>query len=144
MKLSNLFFGGRELYDEPAIVELVHGTALLDPAESLSPDDGLLIFDTKLQKTWLLASNRQLYCVLDDVRKEKPRVQWAMPREELVSANEVSVHLLAREQKKERSEQTGVLEIGRRPRSWLYSKRLFGKASIEQQVRDLIQRRMLE
>jgi len=144
MKFSKLLFGGRELYDGPGIADSVRQNAIFEQAESLSSNDRLLIFDTRLQRTWLLASNRRLYCVLDDVRKEKPGVQWTMLREELVSENEVSVYLQVREQKKGKSEKTGVLAIGSRPRSWLYSKWLFQKGSLEQQVRELIKRRMLE
>src|SRR5260221_14496595 len=42
----------------------------------------LLIFSTSKQHTWLVATARSLVCVLDDVRKEVPRIQWSMPIEE--------------------------------------------------------------
>jgi hypothetical protein len=46
----------------------------------------LLIFSTSRQHTWLVATTKSLACVLDDVRREDPRIQWTMPIGEAAAA----------------------------------------------------------
>jgi hypothetical protein len=38
----------------------------------------LLFFDTQRQRTWLVATPFRLYCILDDVRKPEPHINWSM------------------------------------------------------------------
>jgi hypothetical protein len=75
----------------------------------------LLIFSTSKQQTWLVADQHLLACVLDDRRKEQPRVQWHTKRE---TVEPLRVN-------RDYSRTSGVLYFGSRQKGWLYSKNLF-------------------
>lgn len=73
------------------------------------------IFVTDQQQTWLVADSGMANCVLDDRRREEPRLQWRTRLENVlpVQADE------------NWSTTAGALRFGDRPREWLYSKELF-------------------
>ena len=103
-----------------------------------SPDDArsLLIFETSKQQTWLVATGDHLYFVLDDVRGPAPRIARAVGRSEL--ANEPDGTIAVDTQPK--SVRTGLVDVGRRRRGWLYSKALFPSSRpIEHAIVDLLQ-----
>jgi len=85
------------------------------PADE-SIEKGLLIFRTKKQRTWLVATTSRLFCVLDGekTRARDRLIQWREPRGEITTIN-------ARERSS--SKLTGLVDIGTH-RNWLYSKRL--------------------
>src|SRR4051794_36672251 len=84
-------------------------------AEGGAAQRTLLIFSTSKQHTWLVVTEKLLICVLDDIRKDVPRVQWGMPIDTARTA-QIDARL--------KTERTGTLDIGERKR-WLYSTRLF-------------------
>lgn len=89
-------------------------TASLNP--NGRPVIGLIcIFRTRSQRTWFVVTDRDFFCVLDDVKTSagERRIQWQEP---LGDARPVSVH--ARSNKA-----TGLMDIGRH-RNWLYSQQL--------------------
>ena len=71
------------------------------------PDDArlLLIFQTSVQKTWRIATDRRLYCAPDDRRKASARIQWSIP---ISDARAVQIRL------KNYRERTGMLDIGKK------------------------------
>ena len=104
---------------------------LVRESEHLAADASLrtlLIFSTSKQHTWLVATPVSLVCVLDDVRKEVPRIQWSMPIDQAKQAE-----IAARSS----SERSGLLDIGPRT-NWYYSKRLFAESGIIESVQRLI------
>jgi len=74
----------------------------------------LLFFRTRHQHTWLIATNRQLFCILDDedTRASGRLIQWKLP---LDQATPIQARISARG--------NPVVDVGPR-RSWLYSRRL--------------------
>lgn len=120
--------GYREFRDPETIRDLIKRANEFD-AEEESPESArtLLIFQTSKQQTWLAASATRLSCVLDDIRKQTPRLQWSVPTRD---AADVETH--------SKTDQTGLIDIGRRHRAWLYSKRLFPDTLIQERVRELI------
>ena len=75
----------------------------------------LLIFSTPKQRTWLVADRWSVYFVLDDVRREDPRVQWIARRTEMQPTRA----------KYDYSPESGVLYFGPQGKEWLFSKDLF-------------------
>lgn len=75
----------------------------------------LEIFHTSKQSTWLVATNKRLFCLLDDARtRAKNRIiQWNLP---LSSCTPVIAN-----------GDTRRLNFGTRRKKWLYSARLFSK-----------------
>ncbi len=138
MKAQNIFLGYRELATTQEIIDYVAGTELFDgESEDKESTATMLIFDTSKQRTWLLATSARMYCVLDDIRKTAPRLQWTMDRDELVKDGEVIASIGSRE----KSARTGKLDIGSH-RGWLYTKCMFATAGIVDQVRNLIRQKM--
>ena len=99
-------------------------TFLEDP-ESAEP---LLIFQTSQQQTWLVASTARLYCILDDLRADQPRVQWSVGFDKFASNELLEGDISTRA----KTDKTGILLLA--GHQALFSKKLFTSESIEKQV----------
>jgi hypothetical protein len=139
MDLRKFFLGRGEFKSPIEIIEAVRESPNFDPGKEDTADaEALLIFQTSKQQTWLVATTRRLYCVLDDLRRSFRPVRWSLSAEKLTRSGVLTAEISARPN----TERTGLLDIGER-RSWLYSKKLFTNKSIEGEVKDLIRRQML-
>lgn len=135
MDLSNAILGRRDFYSKNEIIAHVSKSIKFDPAkEDLSKATALLIFRTSNQQTWIVSTHERLYCILDDVRKDEPRINWSDEREKHVDGTSVITEIRTRN----KSDSTGLVDIGAYHRNWLYSKNLFGDESIEDSIKKLI------
>lgn len=134
--IRQFFLGRGDFKSANEIIAIVRSQAA-DESESEGGErsDALLIFQTSKQQTWLVATRRALYCVLDDLHKGFTRIQWTLPADKLVGRS----GMIAQISTSDKSEKTGLLHINGH-RNWLYSKKLFTSSSIEGTVRDLIRR----
>jgi hypothetical protein len=100
------------------------------PAAKRDPRDIrlLLLFSTPTQRSWLAVDRFAVYCVLDDLRKEEPRVQWLAKR---TDAHPVRANY-------GQSPTSGILHLGTHGRDWLYSKDLFQDRDVVDAVRQFI------
>lgn len=122
-----------DLSDEDGFLTQAGVTNVVTLSPTRSPDEQpksvLLIFSTPHQRTWLVATNQNLYCVLDG---EKTRdtgrlLQWRLPM-----SQELAVSA------REKNRRTGLLNIGPR-KNWLYSRALYPTPeSLENAVTELI------
>ena len=129
---SKFLLGRRNLFSEEEIIAWVKNSKRYDPAkENLEEANTLLIFQTGIQQTWLVATNARLYNILDDVRKDTPHINWSIPQRRFQGPNALQIE--ARSYK----ERTGLVDFGDRHRNWLYSTDLFEKKSIEESIVDL-------
>jgi len=125
---------------DEGVVRYISDSKNFNPeAENSTDAEPLLIFSTSKQRAWFVATSERLYCIVDDIRKEKPRINWSIPKRELVSGKDVSVKLITRE----KNELSGFIDIGTHP-NWLYTKRLFVDDHIRSQIRLLIMRKMID
>lgn len=137
--VREFLLGRDEFKTADQIIEIVAKSPFFDPQrEDTAHAEALLIFQTSKQQTWLVATQAQLYCVLDDLGKSFTRVQWAVPKEKLVADGKITVPIST----SDKTEKTGRLNIGER-RNWLFSKKLFTSEPIESSVRSLIAHQML-
>ncbi len=99
-------------YTEKGLKKLLFDSRMLNYDEFVC--DKLLLFETRKQRTWLVATNRQLFHLLDDeeTRKGKRVIQGSQP---LSASMTVRAYLSWR--------QNPVIDIGKR-KQWLYSRRL--------------------
>lgn len=88
----------------------------------------LLIFSTTKQQTWLVATPKRIYCILDDIPRDEAPVCWSLAREDLVDDRGGLVGHLIRV--RDKSKETGLLDIGPR-RGWLLTRDLFGEPAKE-------------
>ena len=136
------FIALRENFESrEGIVRSISSSKNFNP-ETENPGDAhaLLIFSTAKQQAWLVATSERLYGAVDDLRKEKPRINWSIPKRKLVSGENISAKLISRD----KNELSGLIDIGDTCTNWLYTKRLFVDDHIKNQVRSLIKRKMIE
>lgn len=123
------------------IVRSISNSKNFNPeTENPGDADALLIFSTPKQQAWLVATSERLYGIVDDLRKEKPRINWSMSKRKLVSGENISAKLISRD----KNELSGLIDIGETCSNWLYTKRLFVDDHIKNQVRSLIKRKMID
>lgn len=140
MKLDELLAGRPDFASQAEVIAFARKSKNFDPAdEDLTHADALLIFSTSKQHTWLVATDKRLYCILDDIRKDQPHINWSMPKRDLVSGNDVVVPVNSRG----KSEFSGLVDIGASHPGWLFTKRLFSTKSVKESIRSLLSRTML-
>lgn len=136
MKLSELFSGRADFASKTEIIQYIKNSKNFDPAtENFIKADALLIFSTSIQHTWLISTAQRLYCVLDDIRKDKPHINWSIPRAQILDGDKFILPVKARD----KTEVTGLLDIGEDHSDWLYTKRLFSEAPVEQRVQEMLE-----
>jgi len=140
MKISELFCGRADFLSKTDVIQYAKNSKNFDSAtEDLTKSDALLIFSTSKQHTWLTLTPQRLYCVLDDIRKDQPHINWSIPRSRILEeGDKITLSLAARD----KTEVTGLLDIGEAHPGWLYTKRLFAETPIDQCVRALLKRVM--
>jgi len=136
------FFTGRTDFEtDEGIRQFITRSRNFDPnTEDPSEAELLLIFQTSNQQTWLVATRERLYCILDDIRKDQPHINWSMPKGQLVTDNKVTVEIVT----KERRKRSGLVDISSKHENWLYTKHLFSESGIEDQIRNLIAKKMID
>ena len=109
IEIADDLFGPGGFYSSNGINYLVLNSGLIDREERVVAN--LCIFSTPRQHTWIVTTNRQVFCLLDDdeTRSKERVVQWRM-------ALDAMHPVRARPYKKD----VGLLDIGER-RNWLYS-----------------------
>jgi hypothetical protein len=104
-----------------------------DPAGALP----LLIYQTRLQQTWLIKTSKRLYCVLDDIRKPEPHVNWSMDMSEVLD-DTGGVKLEIRTQQPASGQTSGKVDFGPKHKDWLFSTKLFTVRSVEEEIRTFL------
>lgn len=137
--MMNFFAGRGDFASKTDIMDYIKNSKNFDPnKENPRQSEALLIFSTSKQHTWLVASSERLYCILDDIRKENPHINWSMAKFALISGNQVTIQLKTRPH----TDNTGLVDISDDHRDYLFTPRLFSDAPIEERIAKLIQNNM--
>ncbi|MBX3570011.1 MAG: hypothetical protein KF914_18255 [Rhizobiaceae bacterium] len=106
--------------------------------DGTDPDQAalLLLFDTRMQRTWLVKTTKRLYCVLDDLREREPNVNWSMPVQSAVENGTVTLDI--RNRGPSDTGKSGLIDFGVNHRDWLYSPRLFTVRPVDEEIRDFL------
>lgn len=98
------FFSGRQLH-----------SIIKQKYRSETTVGEVLLFSTSTQRTWFVATNKYLYCILDDARTRKSGrlIQWRLS---LSTGHNIEA--------RETSETNGTIDVGSR-RNWLYSRSIY-------------------
>jgi len=125
--IKNTSINSYQFYTKEDVLALVNQYGNLSVKETAF--DALMILDAPKQKTWLVNTGKQIFCLLDDEEAVKQRsfLQWKIP---ISSTDEIE----AQNEDKE----YGRLRIG--PKSgWLYSRNLFPHViDATQAIRDFV------
>lgn len=135
MSLAKSLLGYREFSSESQIRQTITKSKNYNASkEAPEQAKSLLIFETSRQHTWLVATEERLYFVLDDVRKPEPRINRSIRKDALKAQTNGStpINVLSK------SVHTGLVDIGLRQHSYLYSKDLFSQRPIENAINDLL------
>ncbi len=121
--------GSEGFFTKEGIVQLIENSGLIVHDEHVVGQ--LLLFYTKKQRTWLVATNRYLFCILDDDKTKATGklIQW---RISLDKAHPIEVRA--------HKAKVGLVSIGER-RNWLYSRRLHPTTDgLKQEIKRLLKR----
>ena len=139
MKNMALFLGRREFLSDTEIAQFIRNSVNFNNDKE-NPDNAktLKFFSTSKQHTWLVATKHRLYCILDDIRKPKPHINWSISRDKIFDGDNLKINIRI----KERSEYIGKLDFGKNHQDWLYSKSLFEDSPANQSVEDFLKSSM--
>ena len=143
MSLSKFALGYRDFYSDASISECIRDSKHFDnERETPSRVSTHLIFQTASQQTWLVATPVRLYVILDDIRKERPKVIRSIPKRRLFDkGNELILEITTQQRLHNYSERIGGLKLGTY-RSLLFSHKLFPEAPPDERVRRLLEEQM--
>lgn len=132
--------GDRALFDREAIREAITLSKNYAAHDGTDPSkaSALLLFQTSRQRTWLIRTEKRLYCVLDDTSKPAPHVNWSLSNSDyLDSTGKLTIEV--REQNwTSDSGRTGKVDIGPKHKNWLFSRNLFQSMPVEKQITALL------
>jgi len=94
----------------------------------------LRIFSTSKQRTYLVSTPKRMYCILDDSRKDNPHINWSIARNEVEKDGKVIVPIST----SDKTDNTGLVDIGPKHKNWLFTKALFRKTSVVDSIAKLI------
>jgi hypothetical protein len=94
----------------------------------------LIIFKTSKQRTYLVVTTKRLYCIIDDSRKDAPHINWSMEKSSLKDNGQIIINISERD----KTEKTGLVDIGPKHKNWLFTKKLFEDKDIVSSIKDLI------
>jgi hypothetical protein len=136
---TSLMLGWREFKSREEIAEYVAHSVNFDPTlEDPRTTKTLLLFQTSRQRTWLAATPERLYCILDDVRKPEPHINWSMPRAKIIENGEVGLEIRPHD----RTARTGLVDFGDEHRRWLYTRDLFDRGDVVAATREFLKQAM--
>ena len=143
MSLSKFALGYRDFHSDAGISECIKDSKHFKPeSETPSRVSSLLIFQTASQQTWLVATPLRLYVILDDIRKDKPKVIRSIPKRKLFDKeNKPILDITTQQRLHNYSESIGGLKLGTY-RSLLFSHKLFPQPPPDERVRRLLEEQM--
>jgi hypothetical protein len=122
MLFFNRILGFRDFTKLEGIKKFLSEGGFIDTDEDISAAEALVIFETTQQKTWLIVTNKKMYCILDDVDKDTIEVRWKMTKEEIADGKQIKIPFKFYPNFKDT---VGKIDFGNLHRGWLYSKKLF-------------------
>lgn len=99
----------------------------------------LLIYQTQRQQTWVVATRKRLYFILDDLSYAEPKVQWSGRIERFTGGDG---RILPDMKTWQVDAQTGSVQIAEDTGEWLYSSKLFTLDPVGEQIRRLISKQL--
>jgi hypothetical protein len=138
-ELRSLLLGWREFKSREEIVRYIVNSVNFDSTtESPESAKALLLLQTAKQRTWLVATGERLYCILDDVRKPEPHINWSLPRRQVMEDGNVVLDIRPHD----RTERTGLVDFGPEHRRWLYTRDLFERGDVASAIREFLKKAM--
>ncbi len=94
----------------------------------------LLFFQNSIQQTWLVRTEKRVYCILDDRHKTKEHVSWSIALHEVVDETGKPKIKITATERETANDMSGYLNFGDRHNGWLYSKKLFASDKPDERI----------
>ena len=90
----------------------------------------LNFFQTSKQRSYIVATEEMVYCIVDDTRKTQPLVNWSERKDMFTNAVIIT---------KSKTDKTGFVDFGVNHKNWLYSKSKFENEFVfKEKIRKLL------
>lgn len=126
MTFFGKILGYRDFAKLETIKMAISSKLQLTSGETLDKAGTLIFFKTQRQQTWLLVSNKNLYCILDDIQTDNAEIRWQMTKADLFDNSKnfkLKIKIIS-----EYKEKSGLIDFGANHPNWLYSKDLYQSA----------------
>ena len=130
MKFSS-FFAISSAFREIGAVKGAVKTSKNYQNEPINNAKVLNFFTTSKQRSYLVATDEMVYCIVDDVRKDMPKVNWSERRESFKPLT-ILTH--------PKTDKTGLVDFGPKHKNWLYTKANFTDSEITSEVSNILLR----
>ncbi len=139
-KLSDVFSNRTSFECKESVIDFIKNSKKFDEnKEDIEKADAIIIFMTSRQITWLVTTEKRLYCILDDVETRGLHINWSIPKNDIVKDNEIILKI----ESTDHSQNSGLVDIGDKHKRWFYSKKLCQIEPIETRIRNLITKHMI-
>ena len=142
MFFFNKLLGFRDFSKLEEIKKTISSKFNFDKDENIDKAKELIIFETSRQKTWIIATEKKLFCVLDNVENDTFEIRWHMAADEIIKDNKIDLDIKVVDSYKKN---TGLVDFGKNHREWLYSKKYFSSPDkLREKVAELLTHKMLK
>jgi len=130
MKIFSSLLDNDSKFRKPNDIKNTVSTSKNYKNESVDSAKVLNFFQTSKQKSYIVATDKMVYCIVDDVRKEHPKVNWSERKENLAGT------IISTSSK---TDKTGYIDFGDNHKNWLYTKSKFENESVlKEKIRKLL------
>ena len=132
-RFHEFYFGERSKADRFQITESVRNSKFYNKSgtETTSDAKAILLWEAKYQNSWLVRTNERIYKVQDDIRKDRPIINWSRNIELFKSTYIINAL--------EYKPNTGKIIFEQKPnKEYRYSKKLFFNKNIESVISSFI------
>lgn len=132
-RFQEFYFGERSKVDRFQIIESVRNSKSYNKSgtETTSDAKAILLWEAKYQNSWLVRTNERIYKILDDIRKDRPIINWSRNINLFQDVNLVNAI--------EYKPNTGKIIFKHKPyKEYRYSKKLFFNKNIDRVINNFI------
>jgi len=94
MSFQNLYKGLRDFSVNPQVIKTIQNSKRYQPnSEDLSKARMVQLLESRNQRTYLVATNENLYKIIDDRRRNGPKVAWSRSLSSIAPNHQLAVHI---------------------------------------------------
>lgn len=132
-RFQEFYFGERSKADRFQIIEFVRNSKSYNKSgtETTSDAKAILLWEAKYQNSWLVRTNERIYKILDDIRKDRPIINWSRNINLFQGVDVINTI--------EYKPNTGKIIFKHKPdKEYRYSKKLFFNKNIDRVINNFI------
>ncbi|MDA1370794.1 MAG: hypothetical protein O2971_08555 [Proteobacteria bacterium] len=123
------FFDDYDKFRSEADIRSAIATSKNYGGEDVSKARLFKFFDTSKQRSYLIATVQKVYCLVDDIRENEPRVIWS---EDIAKLTGIALEIY------DKTDRTGLVDFGSKHKNWLFTKAMFPNNDIASRFNDFV------